>query len=76
MFRNQPVSFILCVCVYHAAGAAAAAAPVRETDLPHGAAETGRDEGSPAEGAAGTAGIHSAAFRSDHAHTNQKSNIL
>lgn len=45
-----------------AAGAAAAAASDRETDVPHGAAEAGGDEGSPAEGAAG---IHSAAHRSD-----------
>lgn len=45
-----------------AAGAAAAAASDGETDVPHGAAEAGRDEGSPAEGAAG---IHSAAHRSD-----------
>lgn len=65
------------MCVHDAAGAAAAAAPVRETDFPHRAAETGRDEGSPAEGAAGAGGaaraarIHSAAVRSDHTHTNK-----
>lgn len=58
------------VCLYHVAGAAAAAAPVRATDVSHGAAETGRDEGSPAEGAAG---IHSAAFRSDYIHTHTPS---
>lgn len=70
--------YILSVCLFvrHAARAAAAAAPDRETDVPHGAAETGRDEGSPAKGAARAAGIHSAAFRSDHERTHQNSNTL
>lgn len=54
----------MCVCVCHAVGAAATTAPVRETDFPHWAAEAGGDEGSPAEGAAGAAGLHNAAFRS------------
>lgn len=51
---------MLCVIV----GAAAAATAGREADISHGAAEAGRDEGSPAEGAAGPAGLHHAAFRS------------
>lgn len=59
-------------CVYFvtAAGAAAAAATVWEADVPHWAAEAGRDESAPAEGAAGAARIHNAAFRSGHTHTH------
>ncbi|CAF95547.1 unnamed protein product, partial [Tetraodon nigroviridis] len=51
-------------------GAAAAAAPDRKTHIPHGAAETGRDEGPPAKGAAGPAGIHTPTLRSDGTHTS------
>lgn len=57
------------VIVQRAAGAAEAAAPDRETHIPHGAAETGRDEGPPATGAAGPARIHNATLRSDSART-------
>lgn len=59
----------MCVIVHRAAGAAEAAAPYRKTHIPHGAAETGRDEGPPAKGAAGPARIYNAALRSDRAHT-------
>lgn len=71
MSRNH--SYFVCICVCPAAGAAEAAAPVREADVPHRAAETGRDEGSPAEGAARSAGIHSAAIRS---HTHKSNTLL
>lgn len=56
---------MLCVVV----GAAAAATVGREADISHGAAEAGRDEGSPAEGAAG---LHHAAFRSGRFFINPK----
>lgn len=61
----------MCVCVvaHRAAGAAEAATPDRKTHIPHGAAETGRDEGPPAKGAAGPARIYNATLRSDSAHT-------
>lgn len=52
----------------HAVRAAAATAADGKTDFPHRAAEAGGDEGSPAEGAAGAAGLHNAAFRSEHGH--------
>lgn len=54
----------------HAVRAAAATAADGKTDFPHRAAEAGGDEGSPAEGAAGAAGLHNAAFRSGHGHRN------
>lgn len=59
----------MCVIVQRAAGAAEAAAPDRKTHFPRGAAETGRDEGPPAKGAAGPARIYNAALRSDSART-------
>lgn len=62
----------VCVVVHRAAGAAAAAAPDRKTHIPHGAAETGRDEGPPAKGAAGPAGVHTPTLRSDGTHTHQE----
>lgn len=55
----------MCGAVRRAAGAAEAAAPDRKTHVPRGAAETGRDEGPPAKGAARPAGICDATLRWD-----------
>lgn len=54
------------MCLHHVARAAATAAPDRKTHIPHGAAETGRDEGPPAKGAAGAARIYTTTVRSDN----------
>lgn len=64
--------------MHHVARAAATAAPDRKTHIPHGAAETGRDEGPPAKGAAGAAGIYTATVRSDNntQHTSEMSCFL
>lgn len=57
--------------VHHAARAAAAATPDRKTHIPHGAAKTGRDEGPPAKGAAGSVRIYNATFRSVNTHAEK-----
>ena len=49
-------------CVRCAVGAAAAAAAVREADVPRRAAEARRAEGPPAEGDTGAARVHHAAL--------------
>lgn len=61
--------------MYHVARAAATAAPDRKTHIPHGAAETGRNEGPPAKGAAGAARIYTATVRSDNNTQDKTSEI-
>lgn len=61
--------------MHHVARAAATAAPDRKTHIPHGAAETGRDEGPPAKGAAGAARIYTTTIRSDNSTQDKMSEI-
>lgn len=66
---------LITVCLHHVARAAATAAPDRKTHIPHGAAETGRDEGPPAKGAAGAARIYTTTVRSDNNTQDKMSDI-